>query len=59
MGKTDKRLFALATALILIAISWFAQFSRAQPSVTISDSIVQIVDATMTGHAEIVNPHTE
>ncbi len=46
MDKTDKRLLALATALILLAMVWFAQFSRAQQNDMFSESIIQILDAT-------------
>ena len=55
MEKTDKRLFALVTALILLSIAWFAQFSQAQHSITITDSIVQILDATKADHVEEIN----
>ena len=46
MEKTDKRLFVLATALIVLAIVWFAQFSRSQQKDMFSESIVQTLDAT-------------
>lgn len=45
MEKTDKRLFALATALIVLAMVWFAQFSRSQQEDIVSESIVQTLDA--------------
>ena len=52
MGKGDKRLFALAIALILLAMVWFAQFSQAQQNAIYIDSIVQILDARTTAHPE-------
>jgi hypothetical protein len=52
MEKTDKRLFALATALIFLSIAWFAQFSQAQLSVTVTDSIVQILDGAQADHVD-------
>jgi hypothetical protein len=52
MEKTDKRLFALATALIVLAMVWFAQFSRAQQNDMFSVSIVQILDATRMARVE-------
>ena len=55
MEKTDKRLFALVTALIFLSIVWFAQFSRAQLSVTTTASIVQILDAIRADHVDVIN----
>ena len=55
MEKTDKRLFALVTALIFLSMAWFAQFSQAQLSVTTTDLIVQILDATQTDHVDVMN----
>ncbi|BBO68817.1 hypothetical protein DSCA_27470 [Desulfosarcina alkanivorans] len=52
MGKGDKRLLALAIALISLAMVWFAQFSQAQQNAIYTDSIVQILDATKTAHGE-------
>lgn len=55
MEKTDKRLFALVTALIFLSIAWFAQFSQAQHSVTTTESIVQILDAIRADHVDVIN----
>lgn len=52
MEKTDKRLLALATALILLAMVWFAQFSRSQQNDMFSQSIIQILDATRMASVE-------
>lgn len=51
MEKTDKRLLALAAALILTAIIWFAHYSRTLHTAIITESIVQILDATKGDHA--------
>jgi hypothetical protein len=59
MGKADKRLLALATALIITAIGWFVQFSQAQQKAIYTDSIVQILDATQTAHTEVTNDRPE
>jgi len=55
MGKADKLLFVLVTALIFLSIVWFAHLSQAQMKLTITGATCQILDATKADNAESMN----
>lgn len=44
MEKQDKCLIVLATALIILAMVWFARFSSQQQTVIDADTLIQILD---------------
>ncbi len=56
MERQDKRLIALATALIILAIVWFAQFSSRRQAVMNADTLIQILDTDKGRRTAPVNP---